>query len=159
MRKQTVFLTIALICMVASLVMPIVYFSPATMGLGRIMNCCFVMDEGHVVSVAPIGLLVVSAITCPVMLWAAFARKRLLGNDKVRVPNRRLQSRLCMVAVVLLIAWYGYCAGVVFAIKGADTPRPQFAAILPLLALILTLMARHGIEADEKLVRSADRLR
>lgn len=145
--------------MVVTLIMPIMYFEPSAMGLGRIMNCCFVMDDGHAVSIAPIGLLIITAITCPIMLWAIFARKRMLGNNKVRVANRKLQSRLCTVVVALLIAWYGYLVGVVFAIKAADTPRPQFAAILPLMALILTLMARHGIEADEKLVRSADRLR
>lgn len=145
--------------MVVTLIMPIMYFEPSAMGLGRIMNCCFVMDDGHAVSIAPIGLLIITAITCPIMLWAIFARKRMLGNNKVRVANRKLQSRLCTVVVALLIVWYGYLVGIVFAIKAADTPRPQFAAILPLMALILTLMARHGIEADEKLVRSADRLR
>jgi len=159
MRKQTLFLTLALLCMVATLIMPIVYFSPATMGLGRIMNSCFVMDNGPVVSIAPIGLLAISTLTCPLILWAAFARKRVKGNDRVRVPDRKLQSSLCLWIAALLVVWYAYCVVVVLALKGADTPRPQFAAVLPAIALILTLMARHGIKADEKLIRAADRLR
>ena len=35
----------------------------------------------------------------------------------------------------------------------------QFAACLPLVALILVLMARKGVSDDEKLVRAADRIR
>lgn len=159
MRKQSVFLTLALLCMIATIVMPLVNFEPTAMGMGRIMNSCFILDDGHVASIAPIGLLVVTAIACTLIVWAIFARKRLLANSKAHVANRKLQSKLCMIISLLLIAWYGYGIGVVFALKGADTPRPQFAAILPIIALILTFMARSGIKADEKLVRSADRLR
>ena len=37
--------------------------------------------------------------------------------------------------------------------------RPEWPAIFPAIALILYLMARRSIRADEKLVRSLDRIR
>ena len=39
------------------------------------------------------------------------------------------------------------------------TFKPAFAACLPLVTIILYLLARAGIIADEKLVRAADRIR
>lgn len=159
MRKQTVFLTLALLCMIATLMLPLVFFEPASMCIGNVMYSCCMLNDGHMVSMAPIGLLVITTLTCAIMAWAIFARKRLLGNNKVRVANRKLQSKLCVIVYLLLIAWYGYGFGVAFALKGADTPRPAFAVVLPAIALILTFMARSGIKADERLVRSADRLR
>jgi hypothetical protein len=35
----------------------------------------------------------------------------------------------------------------------------QFGMVWPVIAIIFTFMAKHSIQKDEKLVRSADRLR
>ena len=42
---------------------------------------------------------------------------------------------------------------------GAVSFRPSWPAVFPAIALILYLMARRAILADEKLVRSMDRIR
>ncbi|MBO4786625.1 MAG: DUF4293 family protein, partial [Prevotella sp.] len=53
-----------------------------------------------------------------------------------------------------------------YAVFGYAVPRvenalftPSIAAALPLVNVILLLMARRGILADEALVRAADRIR
>ena len=75
---------------------------------------------------------------------------------------------------------YGLCSPCIFDVKVrnlSDRPRkiavfgyavprvenaaftPSLAAAFPLVNVILLLMARHGILADEALVRAADRIR
>ena len=39
------------------------------------------------------------------------------------------------------------------------TFRVSIAAAFPIVALILYMMAKHGVDADERLVRAADRIR
>ena len=74
--------------------------------------------------------------------------------------RRKLQARLCVLSMLLCLAW---CVG--YAVLGwgigmeKTTFRPVFAAALPVCAIILLAMARAGIRADERLVRAADRIR
>lgn len=159
MRKQGLFLTLALVCFVIALAMPLAYFEPTGMGVGRIMNCMLVMLDGQCVSVAPIPLFILLVVMCPLTLWATFARKRLLANPDAKVPNRKLQMRLCSWLVALVVVWYAAAAAVIYTIKGSDTPHFQLPMLLPLIAALLILLARHAIKADDNLVRSADRLR
>ena len=77
------------------------------------------------------------------------------------VRNRIFQSRLCLLSMLLMLAWYA-----AYAVFGYAVPRvenaaftPSLAAAFPLVNVILLLMARHGILADEALVRAADRIR
>jgi uncharacterized membrane protein YjjP (DUF1212 family) len=65
--------------------------------------------------------------------------------------KRIRQARLCLVGLFGLLAWYVLLA----VIQGyADVIDS-----LPMVAAILTFMARKGILDDEKLVRAADRIR
>lgn len=159
MRKQTLFLFLAALSMIITVVMPLASFEPQVMGIGRILNSCTVVDDGHIVTFMPIALLFMAVVVIALQLWAMIAKKRLMANPKAKVANRKLQSRLCLIAVILIVVWYGIEASVILAIKGGDTVHIEFASVLPALSLILTLMARNSINADERLVRSADRLR
>jgi hypothetical protein len=65
--------------------------------------------------------------------------------------------------VLLIVGWY-ICFFVVAQTVdnktwGTVDFRPSWPAVLPAIALIFYLMARHAINADEKLVRSLDRIR
>ena len=74
--------------------------------------------------------------------------------------DRVLQARLCVVNIVLMILWYAdYLAYAFWLNPEGTTFKPAFAACLPLVTIILYLLARAGIIADEKLVRAADRIR
>ncbi len=74
--------------------------------------------------------------------------------------QRPLQIKLCITAVFFYLLWY--IALIVFSKQTApDAAQFQlpWGAALPACCIILTVFARKGIAADEKLVRDADRLR
>ncbi|NJC26081.1 DUF4293 domain-containing protein [Neolewinella antarctica] len=73
--------------------------------------------------------------------------------------NRKLQMTLSLVAILLVVLGAGYGAFRFFTDVAAGSATPDFGLILPLLAIIFGWLARNNIKKDEKLVRSADRLR
>lgn len=76
--------------------------------------------------------------------------------------NRPLQMKLSLLAVVLTVVGVGYGAFRYFTDTAADTTdavTPDMGLALPIITLIFGLLARNYIKKDEKLVRSADRLR
>jgi uncharacterized membrane protein len=76
--------------------------------------------------------------------------------------NRKQQSSYCYIVIVLIIGYSFYVAETVKEIAGNTQVRPEnfsIGAILSPLAIVLIFFAIRGINKDEKLVRSADRLR
>jgi len=76
--------------------------------------------------------------------------------------NRPLQMKLSLLAVVLAVVGAGYGAFRYFtdtAVEIASAVTPDVGLALPILALIFGFLSRNYIQKDEKLVRSADRLR
>ena len=67
--------------------------------------------------------------------------------------NRRLQSAMTLLPMVLLLAWYLLLA--LYAVP--EIMHWNYA--LPALSILLIFMARKGIVHDEKVVRSYDRIR
>lgn len=76
--------------------------------------------------------------------------------------NRKLQFRLTILAIVLTL---GYLALQYFSIEqfkkdnAVVTGSYHVSAVLPILSIIFLIMAARGINKDEKLVKSLDRLR
>lgn len=74
--------------------------------------------------------------------------------------NRRLQATLCTISLFVYLGWY--LALIVYSKQVApDANQLQlpWSVALPLISMILIVMARKAIMADEKLVRDSDRLR
>ena len=148
-RKQTIYLLLALVCLIACLCMPLVTYEYKGMGggdyvwynLGR-------MQEGNLqISPVPfVGLVIAGALTlCNIFLY----------------KRRMVQARLCTVNIVLCTLWYVYWFGVQFlglSSTNCDV-HFHFAFCLPVVAIVFFVMARAGIKADEALVRSMDRIR
>ncbi len=148
-RIQTVYLFLALIVTVVCLCLPIGAFTPAGMGGDTMMfNLWKLLPEGgHDFSVWP--LFVILLLTCPLNLLTVFTYK-----------NRKLQSRLCVYNVLLNLVWIAlYVVFGYVMVEDGVTFNPQLAACLPGVAIILYVMARRGIQSDERLVRSMDRIR
>lgn len=148
-RKQTVFLLLALIATVVCMCLPVGRYVPDAMGKGSEMYNLLIVDKvtgEHFYAVW--ALFAILLISCPVALAAVFGYN-----------NRRQQARFCLFNVLLYIGWY--IVYVVFAMTmgGSDKFHPSFASCLPFVAIVLTVMARKGINDDEKLVRAADRIR
>jgi hypothetical protein len=71
--------------------------------------------------------------------------------------NRKRQALMCIGNMVLLVMWYILLAVQPQFIGGMM--HLEWPAVLPAVGIILLFMARKGILADEKLVRSLDRIR
>ncbi len=77
--------------------------------------------------------------------------------------NRKIQRRILMITVVINLATLGssfYAADQIESLA-LVTSRAEYklGIYLPMLVLILLVLANNGIRKDEKLVKSADRLR
>ena len=81
----------------------------------------------------------------------------------MQIGNRKVQALFCLFNALLIVGWYVcyFVVGQTVGDKswGTVSFRPTWPAVLPAIALILYLMARRAINADEKLVRSMDRIR
>ncbi len=146
-RKQTIFLLLALLALIVCLCLPIGQMEPKGMGLPLVWyNFGLVRD--HAIQARPMlfaDLVVVGVLTLV---------------DIFLYRKRQLQARLCTAGMLLCLAWYGYYAFVVLnELQTNGTFGFRFAACLPFVAFVLLFMARKGIMADEKLVRSMDRIR
>ena len=150
-RKQTLFLLAAIILTVICLCMQIGSFKSGGLEVAHVYNLWFTDPIGkHHFDTWP--LMAVLLPTAVIGTYAIFL-----------YHNRKMQALFCLFNVLLIVGWY-VCYFVVGQTVGDKTWgtvsfRPTWPAVLPAVALILYLMARRGILADEKLVRSMDRIR
>ncbi len=71
--------------------------------------------------------------------------------------NRKRQATFCLLCVFVNLVWYVALAVLIH--QGKLPEQLPIEACLPLIAAIFCFMARKGVQADEKLVRAADRIR
>lgn len=90
-----------------------------------------------------------------IVLCALIAVVSLASITQFR--NRNLQINLCRMVLLLLAVSIGVAIWLAYQAAGTDTPQLG-AAFLP-LSIITIVLAMRGIRADERLIRSMDRLR
>lgn len=73
--------------------------------------------------------------------------------------NRKLQIRIASLNIFLILALSFWLSQIIKGIEGITALDIELGMFLPLVAIIFTLLAIRGIKQDEKLIRSADRLR
>ena len=76
--------------------------------------------------------------------------------------NRKVQAKMCMFNIFLLVGSYivyAVYANVLGDAASGTTFQVEFGGALPLFAIAFLFMAYKGIMADERLVRAADRIR
>ncbi|MDQ8005639.1 MAG: DUF4293 domain-containing protein [Pedobacter sp.] len=73
--------------------------------------------------------------------------------------NRKLQIRIASFNIVLILALSFWMSQLVNGLPALTTLDIEPGLFLPIVAIIFTLLAIRGIKNDEKLIRSADRLR
>ncbi|MBB5636072.1 FlaA1/EpsC-like NDP-sugar epimerase [Pedobacter cryoconitis] len=74
--------------------------------------------------------------------------------------NRTLQKRIVLLTLILILVLIGWTAS--YALNTPNLLQSSTigtGAFLPLLSIIFCLLAIRGINQDDKLIRSADRLR
>ena len=151
-RKQTLFLLVALILTIVGMCLPVATFTPQGMGTNvEVYNLWVKGNQASLdFSVAPLFVLLL--LSCPLNILAIFMYK-----------NRILQARLCLTCMLLLLLYcvaYGYYCfmGGIDAVSTMNY-HMGWATCCPPISFILYAMARQGVLADEKLVRSMDRIR
>ena len=106
---------------------------------------------------------IVMTVICLCMQIGSF---KGAGLEVARVYNLWFTDPLalfCLFNALLIIGWY-VCFFVISQVVGDKSWgtvdfRPTWPAVFPAIAFVLYLMARRAINADEKLVRSMDRIR
>ena len=88
--------------------------------------------------------------------WSAALALVTLG-DVFLYKNRKRQSLLCMVLMALAVVYYVALA--IFNHTDGGSLQLTWPMALPAVAIVCLFMAYKGIQHDEKLVRSLDRIR
>lgn len=147
-------MALAVVLTVACLCLPVGVFTydglaPAGIISINEYNLCLVTDD------------IVEYTTWP--MFAVLVPSAALGVYSIfAYGNRRAQARFCVFNALLLVGWYvlyAVCSRVYSTGNGIFDFRPTVFAAFPCVALILYMMARRAILADEALVRAADRIR
>jgi len=150
-RKQTLYLLLAIVLSMVCLSLPVAEIQGDGFDDNMLMTNLFITTGGEEhISMAPWPMFVLLIATIPVALASVFLYRR-----------RRLQASLCVFCILLLLAWYIVAAVIIYNLQALDsgTLSPRWTAALPAVCIILYILARRGIMADEKLVRSLDRIR
>ncbi len=156
-RIQSVYLLLASILCVVCLCLPVATLLVTDAKLAieasatqQVYNLWIVSGDGaRQFTTCPLFLLLLCSAS--LMLYTIFAYR-----------NRMMQSRLCLFISLLLLGWhilYAVYSQILVGAGSGGAFQGSFAAVLPFVSLVLTVLARRRIIADEKLVRAADRIR
>lgn len=147
-RIQTLFLLLAAAAMLVASATPLAFFMYE--GDKVIFEAMGIYLNGTINDFTW-GLFVVGMVSSVLSLITVFLYKQ-----------RMLQIRLSVFNLVLMIGFYLYFGFVIYKMLPVETLEFQkvgVGIIMPLIALILTILAIRNIGADEALVRSLNRLR
>lgn len=147
-RKQTIYLLLALAALIVCLCLPI----------GKLTNSATLGEE---MAVYNLGFYTSTGIKAHPILFVDIVIVATLSLINIFLYKRRkLQMRICIVSIILCLVWYAYYAFMAFSMfKGIGTFSMNFAVCLPFMAIILLVLARSGIKADEELIKSMSRIR
>lgn len=147
-RKQTVFMLVAVILSILCLCLPIGTFYAEGMRMGTEYNLwIYTMQGTRDFSVCP--LFIILLLSSALGIYSIFA-----------YHNRLLQARLCVFNMLLLIGWFIVFAVFSQVLGGGNVKfELELASFAPMFAIAMYFMSYKAIWADEKLVRSADRIR
>ena len=95
----------------------------------------------------------------PILIGGAAGAGLLLLVAIFLFRNRPLQAILSNVALILALAYTAYGAFAWYTDSAATQAYADLGVALPFLTMIFAVLAGRYIRSDEKLVRSADRLR
>jgi hypothetical protein len=147
-RIQTVYLLLASICMVVSLLTNLAVFS----------------FDGNIVHFEAMGFYMNQEIIFPT--WGLFVIGNISAILSVGIvflyKKRMLQIRLASMNIFIILGYYALCGFFIYQ------RNPEFNSVFqnigigiitPFIAIILTYLAIRKIGADEALIRSLNRIR
>ena len=145
-RKQTLFLLLAFILTVVCMSLQVAtFYEDSSVEFARVYNLWITDGQGH-------------HSFCSIQLFVTLMLSALLSLVTIfTYTKRKLQARMCVLNMVLLLGWYILLAVLPQNIGG--TMHLEWPAVLPAISVVLIFMARKGVLSDERLVRSLDRIR
>lgn len=149
-RIQTVYLILAVVLTFACVCLQIGTFDVAGHIVAREYNLMIVNNDAPEHQFDTLPMFTVLVVSTFLGIYSIFA-----------YGNRIAQARFCTFNILLIVGWYILYAVYSRILLGnaSWSFSPSVSAVFPFVALIFYLLARRGIIADEKLVRSADRIR
>lgn len=154
-RKQTIYLLLALVAIVACMCLPIGH-------LGGSMVCAGEKAFGEPTVLYNLGVSTGDSFKLAPLPFAILVIVGTVTILNIFMFNkRRMQGRICLLCVALCLTWYAWYALYAFSLMpmARRDGHMDFAACLPFVSAIFMLMARRGIKADEELIKSMDRIR
>jgi glucan phosphoethanolaminetransferase (alkaline phosphatase superfamily) len=153
-RIQTIWFFLAALTLVLMLFLPIVNKEANGISFPLLYTVGFasIWDSGEFMSIIikPIYPLLITNIVVAIMcLINIFNYKK-----------RSFQKRFAIVSIILIIGFAFWCS--IYAQKvpgGIEGASFGVGAYLPAIAILFIVLAIFGINKDEKLIRSAERLR
>ena len=148
-RIQSLFLLIAVMLLFVLYWFPIASFQLDGLNF-HLFVCHFQHPESGAKLISMLPLSALPALSAILSFVAIF-----------RYKNRTNQMMLSKLVILLLSATlvieaiYFVRIGKMLGVEG----EPAFSAIIPLVAMLFLFMAHRGIKKDDKLVKSADRIR
>lgn len=150
-RIQSIYLLLAAILTAITMGMPLVTFTDATgKAVMRLTAIGYDTTLPELAGHHPFGSIIILLLAVILPFVAIFSFK-----------NRRKQIRwtnyacIANALLLLVVAYQTYD----LASAQSFSARPDVCILLPVLAIVATLMARRGIRRDEARVRAADRIR
>lgn len=154
-RKQTLFLLLAALLALSTWLFPIANYQSPGETYSLMTYGLYTTDGVKVPDVdAPVPFSIILTVLAAALIFSIFL-----------YSNRKRQVRFVRGTYLLLLAVIAFMFitdNSVQAYLGTSTQvdhQYHLSFVMPLIAMILTFMADRGIQADEKLVRSMDRLR
>lgn len=95
----------------------------------------------------------------PILIGIVVLAGVLFLADIFLFNNRKLQITLSRVGLVVMLLGAAYSSFLWYSDSAGGAATPDFGIVLPVLAIVFAFLAARYIAKDEKLVRSADRLR
>ena len=146
-RIQTVYLLLSVIIMIALNWMPIAYFEEINFYTYGISST--IANASLYITTFPIAVIVIASTI-------------LAAISIFMYKNRFKQAKIVALSIFLDVMFYPTFIAYLWyskeALMNIDNSF-SFALIIPAISIILKSLAAKAIKADEKLVRSADRIR
>lgn len=147
-RKQTIFLFLSFVILIICLCMPIGSIDANGMLPANKMTNLWIVSANGVKDFKVCPLFAILLATLPLHLFTIIDYKK-----------RKRQAAFCVFIILLIVLWFLAYLLISQIILGDLEYHINFTSFLPCISIVLLILARRAIKADEALVRAADRIR
>lgn len=152
-RKQTIYLLLAVISLIACACLPLGYIVPDTMGVSSTINSIGVVDGNtgnlsYPYFALPMFFLAMNVFYCFAIIFM--------------YKNLNTQKFNCWLLINNILVTFIISAGLIYTsciMDNAVTVNIGAGICLPIIAIIFVFLAIKGIKADINLLKSVDRIR